>query len=51
MGIDEELRRQGFKFEYQSMDGNDRKEVWVNEKAGLAVRIEWLRLDMVDTQC
>lgn len=45
MGIHEELGRMGYRFEYEHGDSEDRKEVWVNEEAGMAVRIEWFRLD------
>ncbi len=45
MGIQAELKKQGYRFHYQSIDGEDRKEVWINEKDGMAVRIEWLRLE------
>jgi len=45
MGIEDELKRQGYKLEYESSDGEDRKQVWVNEKRGMAVRIEWMRVD------
>jgi len=45
MGIEDELKRQGYEIEYESSDGEDRKQVWVNEKLGMAVRIEWMRVD------
>jgi len=45
MGIEDELKRQGYELEYESSDGEDRKQVWVNEKLGMAVRIEWMRMD------
>jgi hypothetical protein len=45
MGIGEELRKMGYQFEYETGDSEDRKEVWINKTAGMAVRIEWFRLD------
>ena len=45
MSVGEELRRQGYKLEYEYGDTADRTEVWINEKAGIAVRIEWMRVD------
>ena len=47
MGIHDELKREGFKFEYERYNGEDRTEVWTNEKAGMAVRIEWLKVNEV----
>jgi len=44
MGIEDELKKQGYELEYESTDGHDRKQVWVNEKLGMAVRIEWMRV-------
>jgi hypothetical protein len=31
--------------EYEYGHSEDRTEVWINEKAGMAVRIEWMRVD------
>ena len=45
MGIREALREEGYVFEYDHGDGEDRIEVWINKKAKMAVRIEWLRID------
>lgn len=47
MGIDEELQKQGYQFEYEHGDSEDRTQVWINKKAGMAVRIEWFRMDKV----
>ena len=47
MGVREELQREGYRFEYEHGDSEGRTEVWVNEKAGMAVRIEWMRMDAV----
>jgi hypothetical protein len=38
------LRGAGFVYEYGVPDGEDWTEVWVSDKAKLAVRIEWLRV-------
>ena len=45
MGVREELQREGYRFEYEHGDSEDRTEVWVNEKAGMAVRIEWMKIE------
>jgi len=45
MSIADELRNLGYKLEYEYGDSEDRTEVWVNKKAGMAVRIEWMRID------
>ena len=45
MGIHEELSKMGYRFEYERGDSEDRTEIWVNKEAGMAVRIEWFRLD------
>lgn len=47
MGIGDELRKLGYRFEYDHGDSEERTEVWVNEKAGMAVRIEWMKMDEV----
>ena len=43
--IHDELRKLGYEFGYEHGDTGERTEVWVNEKAGMAVRIEWMRVD------
>ena len=45
MGIREALREEGYVFEYDHGDGEDRTEVWINEKAKMAIRIEWMKID------
>ena len=45
MTIADELRRLGYTFQYDHGDSEERTEVWVNKKAGMAVRIEWMRVD------
>ena len=48
MSIQEELQKQGYTYQYGcDMGYGDRKEVWLNEKAGMAIRIEWLRTEKV----
>ena len=47
MGIGEELKKMGYQFEYESGDSEDRTEVWTNKEAGMAVRIEWMKLEEV----
>ncbi len=43
--IREALRAEGYVFEYDYGDAEDRTEVWVNDEAKMAVRIEWLQID------
>ena len=43
--IREALRAEGYAFEYDYGYGEDRTEVWVNEEAKMAVRIEWMKID------
>ena len=45
MKIHDALREEGFAFEYERSRGEDKIEVWVNQDAKMAVRIEWLRID------
>ncbi len=40
MGIDTEFERQGF----EHSDCEAPAEIWINEKAGLGVRLEWFWL-------
>ena len=36
------MKKLGYRFEYEHGDSEDRTEVWINDEAGMAVRIEWL---------
>ena len=45
MSVNDELRKLGYKLEYEYGPSGDRTEVWINEKAGTAVRIEWMRVE------
>ena len=45
MKIHDVLHEEGYCFEYERYRGEDRIEVWVNQKAKMAVRIEWLKID------
>jgi len=45
MGIAEELRNQGYELEYEYGDSEDHTEVWINTKEGMAVKVEWMRVD------
>ena len=47
MGIHDELKKMGYTFEYDYGDSEDRTEVWTNQEAGMAVRIEWMRIEEV----
>ncbi len=49
MGIYEELAKQGYEFDNEYGCSEDRAEVWVNKKAKMAVRIEWMKIDEVGT--
>jgi len=44
MSISEELRKLGYRFEYERTGDGERTEVWTNEEAGMAVRIEWMKV-------
>ncbi len=44
MSVSDELRKLGYKLEYEYGNSEDRTEVWINETAGMAVRIEWMRV-------
>lgn len=45
MRIHDALREEGFVFEYDYADGEDRTEIWVNEKQSMSVRIQWLKIE------
>jgi len=45
MSIGDELRKLGYRFEYDHGDAEERTEVWVNDELRMAVRIEWMRID------
>ena len=45
MTIQKALENEGYTLAYECFDRGDRKQVWVNAKAGMAVRIDWLRLE------
>ena len=45
IGIREALREEGYVFEYDHGNGEDRTEVWINKEAKMAIRIEWIRMD------
>jgi len=42
MSIGDELRQLGYKLEYEYSHSEDRTEVRIKEKLGMAVRIEWM---------
>ena len=45
MGIADELKRHGYRLEYEHGDGKDHTEVWINDEAGMAVKIEWMKVE------
>jgi len=45
MSFKDELKKMGYKYEYAQGEEGDRTEVWLNEEAGMAVRIEWMKVD------
>ena len=47
MSIEKALARQGYVLEYECTDFGDRKQVWLNKKIGMAVRIEWFKMEKV----
>ena len=44
MKIDKNLKKQGFALDAESTESEAPAEIWINEKAGLGVRLEWFRL-------
>ena len=44
MGIDKELQKQGYEFDIECSDREAPAEIWINEKAGFGVRLEWFKL-------
>ena len=45
MGMAEELRRQGYELEYEYDRDGDHIEVWTSARAGMGVRIQWMRME------
>ena len=45
MGIAEELKKECYNLEYEYDEGEDHTEVWTNERAGKAVRIQWMKIE------
>ncbi len=45
MGIDTELRRQGYEFDIEYSDREAPAEIWINKEAGMGFRLEWFKLD------
>lgn len=45
MGIDTELRKQGYEFDNEHSDREAPAEIWINKKLGMGFRIEWFMLD------
>jgi len=44
MGIDKELRDQGYEFDYERSERESPAEIWINRKVGLGIRLKWFRL-------
>jgi len=49
MSIRDELEKQGYEFQYEHGDAEDRTEVWINPVTKTAVRIEWFKIDETRT--
>ena len=47
MGLQDELDRQGYEFDHDYGDSEDRTEVWVNRMTGRGILIEWFSLPEV----
>ncbi len=45
MGVADEFKRQGYRLEYEYGDGGDHTEVWINDEAGMAVKIERMKVE------
>jgi len=44
MKFDKNLKKQGFALNTERTESEAPAEIWINEKAGLGVRLEWFRL-------
>jgi len=47
MSLDKELKKEGYKFDNEYWDGDDKTEVWINKKEKKAIKIEWINIDGV----
>lgn len=47
MEIAKTLQNQGDELGYECADNGDRKQVWLNKRRGMAVRIEWFKMEKV----
>ncbi len=45
MGIDTELRRQGYEFDIEYSDREAPAEIWINKKMGMGFRLQWFKLE------
>ncbi|MFC1805368.1 hypothetical protein ACFL09_00110 [Planctomycetota bacterium] len=45
MGIAEELKREGYRLEYERDEGEDHTEVWINRKKRMAVKVAWMEIE------
>ena len=44
MVIDKILRSCGFEFNFEHTESEAPAEIWINERAGFGVRLEWFKL-------
>ena len=44
MGIDDELRKQGYEFDEDCTGSKPGAEIWINKEIGIGLRLEWFRL-------
>lgn len=47
MGIHHELKKQGYEFDHEYGNSDDRTEVWVNRRTRCGVMVEWFMLPEV----
>ena len=47
MGVSAELRKQGYEYNHELSNPEDRSEVWVNRRTGTGVLVKWFRLPEV----
>jgi len=44
MRIDKQLKKKGFDLNHELTESEAPAEIWINEKVGFGVRLEWFRL-------
>ncbi len=47
MSIQDELKKEGYEFQYEHNEGEDHTEVWLHTAKSVGVRIEWFQIEEV----